>query len=65
MELKKVLSSGTFYYSVDFDLTNRLQSRCDIPQQVGVASTKARTGHPKTQPLILTVSKMTSSGTRI
>lgn len=27
VELKKVLSGGTFYYSVDFDLTNRLQSR--------------------------------------
>jgi SacI homology domain len=25
--LKKLLSSGTFYYSVDFDLTNRLQDR--------------------------------------
>ncbi|KAL8707900.1 MAG: hypothetical protein Q9220_007120 [cf. Caloplaca sp. 1 TL-2023] len=27
VELKKVLSGGTFYYSVDFDLTNRLQDR--------------------------------------
>jgi len=27
LELKKILSSGTFYYSVDFDLTNRLQDR--------------------------------------
>ena len=26
-ELKKLLGSGTFYYSVDFDLTNRLQDR--------------------------------------
>ncbi|KAL8829894.1 MAG: hypothetical protein Q9170_005979 [Blastenia crenularia] len=26
-ELKKLLSGGTFYYSVDFDLTNRLQDR--------------------------------------
>lgn len=26
-ELKKMLSGGTFYYSVDFDLTNRLQDR--------------------------------------
>ena len=26
-ELKKMLSSGTFYYSFDFDLTNRLQDR--------------------------------------
>ncbi|KAG8525423.1 uncharacterized protein KY384_009067 [Bacidia gigantensis] len=26
-ELSRMLSSGTFYYSVDFDLTNRLQSR--------------------------------------
>ena len=29
-ELKKLLSGGTFYYSVDFDLTNRLQDRCVI-----------------------------------
>ena len=26
-ELKKILGGGTFYYSTDFDLTNRLQSR--------------------------------------
>lgn len=26
-ELKKMLSDGTFYYSVDCDLTNRLQDR--------------------------------------
>ena len=32
VELKKVLSGGTFYYSVDFDLTNQLQSRYDIVQ---------------------------------
>jgi hypothetical protein len=27
MALKKLLSSGTFYYSSDFDLTRRLQQR--------------------------------------
>ena len=27
LDVKKILSSGTFYYSVDFDLTNRLQDR--------------------------------------
>ncbi|KAL8768118.1 MAG: hypothetical protein Q9209_005581 [Squamulea sp. 1 TL-2023] len=27
VELKKILGGGTFYYSVDFDLTNRLQDR--------------------------------------
>ncbi|KAL8820753.1 MAG: hypothetical protein Q9191_007453 [Dirinaria sp. TL-2023a] len=27
LELQRILSSGTFYYSVDFDLTNRLQDR--------------------------------------
>lgn len=27
LELKKILSGGTFYYSVDFDLTNPLQDR--------------------------------------
>lgn len=26
-ELKKILSGGTFYYSLTFDLTNRLQHR--------------------------------------
>ena len=26
-DLKKMLSDGTFYYSVDCDLTNRLQDR--------------------------------------
>jgi len=25
--LRKMISEGTFYYSVDFDLTNRLQDR--------------------------------------
>ena len=29
LALSKVLGSGTFYYSVDFDLTNRLQNRWD------------------------------------
>lgn len=27
LALKKLLSGGTFYYSVNFDLTNRLQDR--------------------------------------
>ena len=27
LALSKVLGGGTFYYSVDFDLTNRLQNR--------------------------------------
>lgn len=30
LALKKLLSSGTFYYSSDFDLTRRLQERYDI-----------------------------------
>jgi hypothetical protein len=29
-ELQKLLSNGSFYYSTDFDLTNRLQDRQDI-----------------------------------
>lgn len=29
LALKKLLSSGSFYFSVDFDLTNRLQDRTD------------------------------------
>ena len=28
LALKKLLGGGSFYYSVDFDLTNRLQNRC-------------------------------------
>jgi hypothetical protein len=28
-ELRKLLSNGTFYYSTDFDLTNRVQDRYD------------------------------------
>jgi hypothetical protein len=27
LALKKLLNDGSFYYSVDFDLTNRLQDR--------------------------------------
>ena len=27
LALKKLLGGGTFYYSTDFDLTNRLQNR--------------------------------------
>jgi hypothetical protein len=27
LEIKKLLSNGSFYYSTDFDLTNRLQDR--------------------------------------
>lgn len=29
-DLQKMLSNGSFYYSTDFDLTNRLQDRWDI-----------------------------------
>lgn len=63
--LRKILSGGTFYYSVDFDLTNRLQSRYDIVQPVSVAHNKISLGYTKAQHLILTVSKKTFSGTRI
>lgn len=65
VELKKVLSGGTFYYSVDFDLTDRLQSRYDIFQPPGAAHVKASPGYSKAQLLILTISKKTFSGTRI
>ena len=27
LELQKLLGNGSFYYSTDFDLTNRLQDR--------------------------------------
>ena len=29
-ELSKMLSNGSFYYSTDFDLTNRMQDRYDL-----------------------------------
>ena len=29
LELKRILGGSTFYYSVDFDLTNQLQDRYD------------------------------------
>jgi hypothetical protein len=35
-DLRKVLSNGTFYYSTDFDLTNRLQDRC-VSERDGLA----------------------------
>lgn len=40
-ELKKILSGGTFYYSVDFDLTNRLQDRYVVLVPFEVAGSKA------------------------
>jgi hypothetical protein len=30
LELQKLLSNGTFYYSTDFDVTNRMQDRYDL-----------------------------------
>ena len=33
LALKKLLSSGTFYYSADFDLTSRLQDRYDVRER--------------------------------
>ena len=36
-DLRKVLSNGTFYYSTDFDLTNRLQDRCVYPDHLSAA----------------------------
>ncbi|KAL8807496.1 MAG: hypothetical protein Q9182_000661 [Xanthomendoza sp. 2 TL-2023] len=39
LELKKMLSGGTFYFSVDFDLTNRLQDRYINRQSNGTAIT--------------------------
>jgi hypothetical protein len=36
--LKKLLSGGNFYYSVDFDLTRRLQDRADSDEAVDIAS---------------------------
>lgn len=38
VELKNVLSSGTFYYSVDFDLTKRLQDRTSEQSEFDVDS---------------------------
>lgn len=41
LALKKILSSGTFYYSSDFDLTRRLQKRCSDAQTVSIDSLDA------------------------
>ncbi|KAJ9650421.1 Inositol-1,4,5-trisphosphate 5-phosphatase 1 [Neophaeococcomyces mojaviensis] len=38
MALKKLLSSGTFYYSYNFDLTRRLQDRADADSTLDVSS---------------------------
>lgn len=41
MALKKLLSSGTFYYSADFDLTRRLQQRSSDASTVAIDSLDA------------------------
>ncbi|KAF2454963.1 SacI homology domain-containing protein [Lineolata rhizophorae] len=41
LALKKLLSSGTFYYSADFDLTRRLQDRSGDAPTVAIDSLKA------------------------
>jgi endonuclease/exonuclease/phosphatase family metal-dependent hydrolase len=41
MALKKILSSGTFYYSSDFDLTRRLQKRSSDAATVSIDSLDA------------------------
>jgi endonuclease/exonuclease/phosphatase family metal-dependent hydrolase len=41
LALKKLLSSGTFYYSADFDLTRRLQSRASDAATVSIDSLDA------------------------
>jgi len=38
MALKKLLSSGTFYYSYNFDLTRRLQDRADADSTLDLSS---------------------------
>ncbi|KAK5943564.1 Inositol-1,4,5-trisphosphate 5-phosphatase 1 [Knufia obscura] len=38
MALKKLLSSGTFYYSYNFDLTRRLQDRADADSTLDISS---------------------------
>jgi hypothetical protein len=41
LELKKILSSGTFYYSADFDLTRRLQDRTTDASTISIDSLDA------------------------
>lgn len=41
MSLKKLLSSGTFYYSADFDLTRRVQERTSDTSAVAIDSLNA------------------------
>lgn len=38
LEIQKLLSNGTFYYSTDFDLTNRLQARTVDPASFDIDS---------------------------
>ncbi|KIW17791.1 hypothetical protein PV08_04986 [Exophiala spinifera] len=38
LALKKLLSNGHFYYSLDFDLTRRLQDRADVDSAVDISS---------------------------
>jgi len=66
-ELQKLLGNGSFYYSTDFDLTNRLQDRYVAG---GVALTPVPklaltvAGRPTPRRLILTTLMSRSSGTR-
>ncbi len=68
LALKKILGDGTFYFSSDFDLTNRLQDRCvrSIHFSSGYRRLKApnEAGSPRNQPSPWTASTMTSSGMR-
>ena len=69
-ELQKLLSNGSFYYSTDFDVTNRLQDRC-VCEELGSGEplypnpshVNAGATGPRTQPLsTLTTSTNRSCG---
>jgi len=66
-ELQKLLSNGSFYYSTDFDLTNRLQDRYVGEGSSPLLGSKldlTRADRPIPRRLILTILTSRFSGTR-
>jgi hypothetical protein len=64
-ELQKLLSNGSFYYSTDFDLTNRLQDRYLSLKIIKMLETNYHTGQLIHLVLISTIWTSPSCGTDI
>jgi hypothetical protein len=65
LELQKLLGNGSFYYSTDFDLTNRLQDRSACsPLRIVILTDWHFTDLQKHLPSILTISTNRFYGTR-